>query len=253
MDWTKINPTLLPAAITGSVTFVAGILSQTLAHHFTKKREKDKALKEAISILYSPLSIEMYEYLQLYGKLPEAMTIPQGRNVSEVEEELKEIWDRIIKIVEDNKPAVSMEMAHNLRQTDRALGSDLEFFSYFLKAFIRTSKKVGFKGKLNKYTLEEMLYLLKLNQILYMRYGDPAAMYIFRIIGTRHSLSIKRIYNTLIKEKFNTRDFNRNSFDDKFESLVLNNLSARHSEMWKGLITSQLALKKARANKKQGE
>ncbi|MED3536236.1 hypothetical protein ABEX53_04070 [Bacillus toyonensis] len=220
------NPALIAATITGTVTFIAGILSQVLSHRFTKKREREKSLKEAITQLYSPLSIEIYRYLTQLGEL----TLTEDE--SKVQQALDKTWEEITKIIQDNKQSATAELSHNFRQTSRYFGDDIIFFKSFLTEFIKISKEVGFKEKIKRYTFEELLYLLKVQQLIYLRYGKDAGLYTFQVMITRHSISFEKAYKQLAKEKFDHKDINKNSFDDKFKILVLDEVSPHYKIGW---------------------
>ncbi|WP_242254671.1 hypothetical protein [Bacillus cereus group sp. BfR-BA-01379] len=47
------------------VTACAGIMAQYASHHFTKKREEEKSLKECYQNLYSPILYEVTKYIDI--------------------------------------------------------------------------------------------------------------------------------------------------------------------------------------------
>lgn len=236
-------PALVAAALTGSVTFVAGMLSQVLSHHFTKKREMEKSLKEAITHLHSPLSIEIYHYLLHRGKFLDPLSLSE-EDYEKLKKALDDSWDKIAKILENNTQFTTLELAHNFRQTIHSFRDDIPFFLSFFEEFIEISKKVGFKAKTRNYTVEELLYLLKFHQLVTFRYGERAGLYTFQIMDF-HSMSFKRVYKQLKKEKVKKYDVNRNSFDDKFKTLVLDRLSTLDKKGWEKYIEKDLPRRKA--------
>ncbi|MDY8162288.1 hypothetical protein [Bacillus thuringiensis] len=245
-------PALAAATLTGSVTFIAGMLSQVLSHYFTKKREREKSLKEAITHLYSPLSIEIYQYLLLRGELLDPLSLEPSEK-SKMEKTLQDSWDKITEILTNDTQFITIELSHNFKQTQRYFNNDIIFFQNFFKEFIKISKKIGFKAKIKNYTFEELLYLLNFYQLVSHRYGERTGLYTFQVMDAHefHSISFKKVFKQLDKEKFKKYDLNRNSFDNKFETLVLNNISNYDKENWEKYIQKDFPRRKAYHNTKR--
>lgn len=234
VQWIDKHPALSAATLTGSVTFVAGISSQVLAHQFTKKREGKKAINEAISHIYSPLSINIYEYLKEYGK---ATKTPEKK---EIKDALDNIWLEIKQIADDNKQSASAGLAHTLKQLNRGDGAEFTFFIAFFKEFEKVAKKVDFEGRFDRYTLKEIMYILRIYNKLDSRYGRNIAECFFQVLNCRHTLSLKKLCNELKVEEIDPRDYNKNSFDETFERLALNNIYGSFGDNWTNMVDERL-------------
>ncbi|MED2981273.1 hypothetical protein P4311_07460 [Bacillus thuringiensis] len=236
-------PALAAATLTGSVTFVAGMLSQVLSHRFTKKREREKSLRDAITRLYSPFSAEIYTYLYYRGNFLDPLSLPQEKQ-SQYQKALDDSWDKMNKILANNTQFITLELSHNFQQA-HYFGRDITFFKNFFEEFNKISKEISFEAKFESYTASEMLYIFKFYQLVSSRYGKRSGLYTFKLMTDEfellsHSIPFKKFYKQLKKEKFLHYDLERNSFDDKFETLVLDNISKRNKSDWKKYIKKDL-------------
>lgn len=231
------------AIITGSVTLTAGIAGQVIGHRLTKKRDEEKTLKEVLSEVYSPLSIHIYQYLYEYGKLLE-FDDDEKENQEQI---LNSIWEEIEKLVTTNKKFVTAELTHNFQQKkDNGNYDKLSFFSDFFREYKKLAKTVKFKGENYNYSPNELIFLLKFHRILFLRFG-PASSYLFRVMNSRHDMpTFKKIYKTVKKEKIEYQAVEQESFDKKFEELVLNNLQPPLRDKWESYIKDELTKRKNR-------
>ena len=240
-------PALAAATITGSVTFIAGMSAQVLSHHFTKKREKEKSLQEAFTKLYSPLSIEMYKYLTVYGKKAEAK-IKGDAEINKIEKELDKLWDNINKIIVDNKQAKTLELSHNFAQINREIGNDLDFAENFFKEYKKMAKKIKFKGRLGGNKTKNILNFIELYYIVSSRYGPFVAPYVFQAMDSAYSIKFRKALKKLSKEKFSRREHQEIPFDDIFENLIINKIKLRHRDKIKELIEYELTQRREKIN-----
>ncbi|WP_148629482.1 hypothetical protein [Bacillus sp. E214] len=248
-SWMSSNPALAAATLTGSVTFIAGISAQVLSHYFTKKREIEKSREEAFSKLYSPLSIEVYKYLTVYGKKPEAKIKKENKEVEKVEKELNELWGNITKLIADNKQAKTLELSHNFIQINRDISNNTDFAKNFFKEYKKMAKKIKFKGKIRGNTTKNILNFIELYYIVFLRYGPLVAPYVFQAMDSAYYINFKKTLRNLSKEKFSRQEHNRIPFDDIFETLVINNLKYHHRGKIQELIDYELTKRQERLAK----
>ncbi|MFK4423977.1 hypothetical protein [Bacillus sp. RC51] len=242
------NPALLAATLTGSVTFVAGMSSQVLSHRLTNKRERKKAINEAIIQLYSPLCIAICDYLRELGNLSEAELEMHKGNISKAKRNILQRQKNITKIRIQKEEYATLELVCIFQQIDFYF-NNMYFFRSFLEDFIKVSKEVKLNRKFRNHTLEELLYLLRFHQLVSLRYGKDAALYTFHVMKLRTPIPYKKVYKQLQKQTYDRHDVNQNSFDITFKALVLDEIPTNFKEGWKTLIDLHISKLKARASK----